>query len=197
MGCALAAGLLACTPALGESFTYELFTIQSSPRTLITQGTKAYSREDTEVTEETGLGQKFLQKQLRLGNGYIVGLSDHRDALLDGLGCWLKRDPSPMEADPYPGFSWEWFNRTDGDVFAKLQGGGRIKVTTRTVSGAQLISRVEFLDDVTFRMSAKREALPGTHTHEMLIRRGSVLAFPLDIDDRGPKRVTLRKALTP
>jgi hypothetical protein len=83
-----------------------------------------------------------------------------------------------METDPYPGFSWEWFDRSNGPVFEKRMGSGRIRVTSQRVEVGDAIVRVEFLDDIVFQMNRHRNGEPGEHSHEMLIRKGSVLAFP-------------------
>lgn len=169
---------LAVSTALAEIFSYEIVVLEQSGRRLLAHGDKTYSVEDTVVTEEFWLGQRFLRKELRLGNGFVVGLSDHGEPRIDGLGCWLLREPAPNETAPYPGFSWEWFNRGSDHVFEKLQGKGRIRLGTRLLGGRELVERVEFLDDIVFRMNANLRGKPGEHTHEMLIRKGSTLVFP-------------------
>jgi len=169
---------LAASTAFAETFAYEIFVLEESGRRLLARGEKSYSAEDTVVTEEVGLGQRFLSKELRLGNGFVVGLSDHREPRRNGLGCWFRREPESSETSPFVDFSWEWFNRSSDHVFEKLQGKGRIRLGTRLLGGRELVERVEFLDDIVFRMNANLRGKPGEHTHEMLIRQGSTLVFP-------------------
>jgi hypothetical protein len=162
--------------AMAETFSCEIYTLNRPDRLLLTREDKHYSVEETVVTDE----EQFLRKELRLRNGFVVGLTDMGDRQLTGLSCWLTRERSPADAPRLINFSWEWFNRRDGEsVFEKLQGKGRIRVDTRLLDGRVRVERVEFLDDVVFRMHADpTRGNPRDHTHEMLIRQGSALIFP-------------------
>ncbi len=69
------------------------------------------------------------------------------------------------------GFSWDWFNREDGDVFRKLLGGGKVRVSVLDGGKSQELVVVEFLDDVVLTCDDEHS---GT-THEVRVKRGSVL----------------------
>jgi hypothetical protein len=170
--------VLTSCQAWSESISFEIFALEGTEKRLLASGEKQYSVNDTLVSGSAGLGQSFMSKELALGNGFSVGLSDHGGLKQDGIGFWLRRNPSPMETDKYEGFSWEWFNRSNGSVFKKLQGKGEIRVATQRVGNNEFIVRVEFLDDMVFRMNAKRHGKPGEETHHMTIKKGSVLVFP-------------------
>lgn len=164
------------SPTFAETFSYELYALEAAGPRLVNSGTREYSAEGSVVTARPR-DPKILDKELPLGNGYVVGLSDHGDSRLTGIGFWLRRVPSLMEVSPYPGFSWEWFDLVGADLFEHRQGEGRIRIQTRTLGGRVLVERVEFLNDMTFQMNARPDGTPGTYTHELRIKKGSVLAF--------------------
>lgn len=160
----------------GQSFSFELFALEPSGPRLMNAGTIPSAVQDTTV-ERWPREPKALDKQLSLQNGFAVGLSDHEEPQLTGIGFWLKRVPSPMEASRYPGFSWEWFDLSSGNVFDKRKGKGRIRINTVGSNGRALVESVEFLDDISFQLNAKEDGAPGTYTHELHIKKGSGLAF--------------------
>lgn len=168
--------LVVASNAIAETFSYEIYVLNRPDRKLLVREDKRYSIEETAVTDE----EQFLRKELRLRNGFVVGLTDMGEPQLTGFGCWLTRERSPDDPPRLINFSWEWFNRRDGEnIFDKLQGRGRIRVDTRLLGGRVRVERVEFLDDIVFRMHADPvRGNPREHTHEMLIHQGSVLAFP-------------------
>lgn len=168
--------LLLATSVHGESFSFELFARESGGVRLVKAGTLQSSANETTVTRWPR-DPKALDKQLSLQNGFVVGLSDHEEKRLTGIGFWLKRQPSPMEASQYPGFSWEWFDLSAGNTFTKRKGEGTIHITSRFIGGRVLIERVKFMDDMTFELNAREDGAPGTYTHELRIKKGSVLAF--------------------
>jgi hypothetical protein len=75
------------------------------------------------------------------------------------------------------GFSWEWFEQTEGSTFTKLQGSGRVSVQMNKVGKSEELASVEFLEDVTLRYLDDMSKPPGTVTHEVLVKKGSILAF--------------------
>jgi hypothetical protein len=168
--------LLSTLTVHAETFSYELYVLDPIGPRLTKTAAREYSVGDSVVTRWPR-DPKVMDKELPLGNGFTVGLTDHAEPRVTGLGFWLKRVPSPMEASQYPGFSWEWFDLSNSQVFEKRKGEGRILVQTRPVGGRALVERVEFLDDTTFQMNARREGAPGTYTHELRIKKGSVLVF--------------------
>jgi len=162
--------------AYGQSFSFELFALDANGPRLMGAGTIDSSVKETTVTRWPR-DPYALDKELSLRNGFTVGLSDHEDAQLTGIGFWLKRVPSPMEASQFPGFSWEWFDLSKENIFEKRKGAGRIRITTAPIGGRTLVESVEFLDDITFQLNAKEGGAPGTYTHEVHIKKGSGLSF--------------------
>jgi hypothetical protein len=102
-------------------------------------------------------------KTLSLDYGLSISSDVYREKELTGFGLVLVRDDSP-------GFSWEWFEREKGDVFRKLRGGGKVRVSVAKSDEFQELVAVEFLDDITLRCTDEEI---GT-THEVRVRKGSV-----------------------
>ena len=172
--------LVCCAPlsALAESFFFEVYVLEGSGKRLLSKGEKNYTRKDIEVTKLSGRGTTFANMSLDLGNGFAVGCTDDGQSSVEGIALWINRVPHPDESDQYAGFSWELYKRSTGAIFKKLQGEGRIRIETRRAGEIEWLTRIEFLDDTVFRLVAKRGAKPSEVSHEMLIRKGSVLAFP-------------------
>ena len=172
--------LICCAPlpALAESFFFEVYVLEGSGKRLLSKGEKKYTRKDIEVTKLSGRGETFANLSLDLGNGFAVGCIDDPQRSVEGIGFWMNRVPHPDESDQYAGFSWELYKRSTGATFKKVMGDGQIRIETRRAGDIEWLTRVEFLDDTVFRLVAKRGAKPSEISHEMLIRKGSVLAFP-------------------
>ena len=167
---------------LAESFSYEVYALEGSGKRLLSKGQKTYSRTDVRVTTETAFFTVMVRKELDLGNGFSVGFSDDGKAAVEGIGLWMHRVPGTNEADKFPGFSWEWYNRASGGTFRKLQGAGTIQIQTQKIGKWEFVTRIGFLDQTIFRLSAERGANPGETSHQMLIKKGSVLIFPPTAD---------------
>ncbi len=165
-------------PALAESFFFAVYVLEGSGKRLLSKGEKKYTRNDIEVTKLSGRGETFANMSLDLGNGFAVGCTDDGQTSAEGIGFWMNRVPHPDESDQYAGFSWELYKRSTGATFKKVTGDGQIRIETRRAGEIEWLTRVEFLDDTVFRLVAKRGAKPSEISHEMLIRKGSVLAFP-------------------
>lgn len=155
---ALLAGM---ADAAAETFSYELYALEPGGRRLMSSGKKEYTAKDAIVRESSPNQPGVLDKELHLGNGFAVGLSDHSETRVTGLGFWIRRAPSPMEVSPYKGFSWEWFDQSKASVFEKRKGSGRIAVGTKSIGGRELVERVDFLDDSVFQLNATPNGKPG------------------------------------
>lgn len=177
---ALLLALVCCAPLSiwAESFFFEVYALEGLGKRLLSKGEKKYTRKDMEVTRMSGRGERLANMSLDLGNGFAVGCSDDGQSSVEGIALWMNRVPDPDESDQYAGLSWELYKRSAGSTFRKQQGDGQIRIETRRAGEIEWLTRIEFLDDTVFRLVAKRGAKPGEISHEMLIRKGSVLAFP-------------------
>lgn len=170
----IAALLVSCiaSTSAAESVTWEAAAVApGKERQVLAGGIKVYSpAKDILVQEAKGEdgGRPYWEKSLLLDNNFALTARVFREARLDGFGLVIYR-----RGDRF-GFSWEWFDRQEGSVFQKLQGPGRISVTVKKGPGYEELESVEFLDDMVLRYLDSMNKPPGTHTHEVLIRKGSV-----------------------
>jgi len=140
-------------------------------RQVLGHGVKEYSpAKDIIVREGRGRdGARTWSKSLLLDDRFALSASVYREPRLEGFGLTIDRKGDEN------GFSWEWFDREKGETFQKLQGQGRVLVHVTKGPGYEELQSVEFLDDIVFRYLDDMAKPPGTHTHEVLVRKGSVL----------------------
>lgn len=157
--------------ATPETVAWEAYALVGPGRELLGKGVKSYSPAKDIVVEEQGTdggGSPAWQKSLLLDETFALSASVHREASLDGFGLVIFRRGDAN------GFSWEWFDRVQGNVFARRQGSGRVAITIKKAAGLEELESVEFLADATLRYLDDMKKPPGTHTHEVVIRKGSV-----------------------
>jgi hypothetical protein len=158
---------------MAESVTWEARAVGPGPSTPIAKGVKTYLPAKDIVVRE---GPKKSDapswvKWLVLDESFAIGASVHREQPLSGFGLMVFR------REDQNGFSWEWFGKAAGSTFTKLQGSGRVTVQVKKVGESEELTSVEFLEDVTLRYLDDMSKPPGTVTHEVLVKKGSILAF--------------------
>ncbi|HTY62713.1 MAG TPA: energy transducer TonB [Acidobacteriota bacterium] len=169
-----------CRPAMpaprialpSETISWEASTVQESGREVIAGGVRTYSP-DTDIIAherpELNRNGVWWSRTLNLDDTFSVSAAVHREPLLDGFGLMVNMSGGLL------GFSWEWFDRYEGNIFRKRQGGGQVSVTLNRGPGYEELQAVEFLDDIVLRYLDDINKPPGTHTHEVIIRKGSIL----------------------
>lgn len=172
----LTTGLLlmaaAASAVAAETVTWEAVALSGPGRQVIARGVKTYSPKKDIVVQDQPAGRDgaaWWLKSLLLNDTFAVSASVHRERRLDGFGLAIYRRGDAN------GFSWDWFDRDEGATFRKLQGPGSVSVTIRKGPDYEELESVAFLDDVTLRYLDDMSKPPGTHTHEVVIRKGSVL----------------------
>jgi hypothetical protein len=166
----LATASLAVT-ASSEMVTWEAAVIGGpGGRKVLARGVKTYSPAKDIIVREGGGrdGRPSWSKSLLLDDTFALSASVYREQSLDGFGLVIYRKGDQN------GFSWEWFTRDKGNVFQKLQGTGRVSVGVKKGTGYEELDSVEFLDDIVLRYLDDMAKPPGTHTHEVVVRKGSV-----------------------
>jgi len=133
----------------------------------IASGTKTYSQSDIRVEPNENGKRPFRSESLELAGGYRIGASIFREKKINGFGLWAERDERS--------FSWEWFDRPEGNVFKKLQEGGHVRVTFREIEGLQELASITFETDVSLRIQQDGD---DDVTYRILVKKGSVLEFP-------------------
>ncbi len=172
---------LATAPAPPGTFvpdarlSYEIYELASGGRRrLLSSGTRAYSSRDEIAISEMGRGDSgHWSKRLLLDASYGIDADTYREASVAGFGLVVSDRSKPL------GFSWNWFDRQQGDLFVKRQGHGSLRVAVRTVGTLTEISEIEFLDDVDLRFTDNVFVhLPGTSTNVIRVLKGSILRLP-------------------
>ena len=153
----------AANPGRPESISYEAVAVdKAGARKPLGTGVREYRPGIDVLAEETQY--QATSKTLSIGHGLSLSTDVRREPDLSGFGLVLASDHSSC-------FSWEWFNRERGDVFSKLLGNGKVKVSVVTTSGAKELAGVEFLEEITLKCEDESN---GT-TYEARIKKGSVL----------------------
>jgi TonB family protein len=170
------------TSPAGETITWEASELRASGPNVIAGGIKTYSPEaDIIVKERPKLNGDgvWWSKTLNLDDTFAISAAVYREPILSGFGLTVRMGGEEK------GFSWEWFDLADGKVFRKRQGYGQVSVSFINGPGYQELQSVEFLDNIVLRYLDDMSKPPGTHTHEVIIRKGSVLTVaPLDASSK-------------
>lgn len=102
------------------------------------------------------------------------------DDLMIQVGCPPPGAVAGFAVIVGPGFSWEWFDRVQGDVFRKRQESGSLRVRTTTDEASPQLLEVEFLSDVSlrsFRIVGEGKKRRHEIARRVNIRKGSVFTF--------------------
>jgi hypothetical protein len=166
-----ALALLAAGLARGQSVDYSIFKLENDTRTLLTKDVRYYSLSDIESMDLGKIeGMPASNRSLQLLDGFRVGITVTGQKERTGLGISVKNDQNPE------GFSWEWFEPAEGDLFTKLQGTGYLRVRFESDGEISRVASIEFLDDIELRYQENiRVSQPGDRTHIMVVAKGSVL----------------------
>ncbi len=173
----LALLLVLCSGANAQSFVYELFEVGEAGRSQISAGTVTYGSDQAASSRPQSDGSRITSRELLLTVGFAIGCTDYGEKQPDGFGCWLARRPSQVSGDQYDGFSWEWYDHGVGTLYEKRKGHTKASLSTSKALESYAMSSLEFLDDTVFQVNMNPKVKPGTYTHELLVRKGSVLAF--------------------
>jgi hypothetical protein len=169
------------TAVHSESITYELYELSDGgARTLVAGGTRQYTSRDVLVQEHRVGEIHWWTKEVVVANGFSAGASIYRERDLSGFGLWLKDRQSIVGRLSGGGFSWDWFDRESGNVYRKLQGEGRVRVSFVAPAQVQEIASIEVIEDITLRLKDRPWFLyfvSDSDTHNLVIKKGSVLRF--------------------
>jgi hypothetical protein len=166
---ALASGLAGA--AVAETVSWEAVALVGPGRQSIGSGVKDYSpAKDVVIQERVGeSGERWWNKSLDLSESFTLSANVHRVRSLDGFGLRVSRRGDRS------GFSWEWFDRQKDGTYLRRQGPGRLSVKLKKGQNYEELEAIEFLDDAALRYLDDMSKPPGTHTHEVLVLKGSVL----------------------
>jgi hypothetical protein len=166
--------LLLATVAYGETVSWQIAAAPGTHRReVLANGVKTYSPDDVKVQEHLRRrdGAVSWSKSLLLSDGFVVAARLRRERALDGFGLVVRR------RGDVNGYGWNWFERVADSEFERPRAPGRVAVaTTRTAEG-EVLASVEFLEDVALLYLDDARRPPGAYSHEVVIRKGSVLTF--------------------
>src|SRR5262245_38991443 len=170
-----ALAILVSWQASAEPLNYAIYSLKGDKPDLLAEDRLDYLVSDVEVVKRRDHeGHQNWKKSLRLKEGFSIGALVVRLDKPQGFGLWIQ------QADHPKGFSWEWFEPDDGNVYKKLQGQGYVRVQfAKSGDGLELRS-IEFLTDVKLRFVEDVKMKLGTVTHEVLVTQGSILRLSDD-----------------
>jgi hypothetical protein len=172
----MAGGLLVfAAAAWAETVSWEIAADPGSHRReVLANGVKTYSPDaDVRVQEHLRRpdGAVSWSKSLVLSDGFAVSAVIRRQRALDGFGLVVRRRGDKNA------YGWNWFVRVSDAEFERPRAPGRVAVTTTKVDDDEVLASVEFLEDVALRYLDDTRRPPGAYSHEVVIRKGSVLRF--------------------
>ena len=173
----MAGGLLVvafASVASAETVAWQIATAGPGQRQVSSNGVRQYSPHGDVLVQEhlrRRDGALVWSKSLPLSDGFVVSARVRRERRLDGFGLVIHRRGNRNA------HGWNWFARDADGEFRGRGGVGRLAVFIRREPGVEELETVEFLEDVILRYSEDVRRPPGAYSHEVVIRRGSVLDF--------------------
>jgi hypothetical protein len=161
---------LVAPPAALESVSWQAKVLfDTGGRKVINEGSKEYDAARDIIVEPINGGRYDARKvSIPLGGGFLMSVAVSKQLHIEGFGLFISCRSKAR------GFSWEWFDRGSLTMFHKRQGNARVAATLRYTSGYEELGSLEFGDEVTLRYLDDITKPPGMHTHEVIIRKGSV-----------------------
>ncbi len=170
--------LLSTAKAYADVLDYQIYTFEGEEKRILSEGQRNYSYTDIQVNKQFPLsGRKNATKVLKVTEKFKIGGSIYQEKEITGVGLWIQVIPEWYEIWSDGGFSWEWFNKEQDNIFLKLQEEGRLKVTMNKNGGLEEIKSIEFLTDVTLRLNYSWIPFSTKDTHFMIVKKGSILRF--------------------
>lgn len=175
----LVAVMLHFSTASAETLYFELYEVSNGQRgALLASGERKYTAQDVLVEERRSSEGRWKSKAIPVAHGFNAGAAIYPERDLTGLGLWLRGGDSWLARLSSGGFSWDWFERESGDVYRKLQGGGRVKVIPAPAPNQLEIGAVEVLEDIVLRVELRPWFFStGSDSHHLLLKKGSVLRY--------------------
>ena len=161
---------LVAPPVASPSVAWKITVLYATGgRGVISEGRKVYDAKQDIIVEPIRVARPDARKvSVSLSSDWVMSVAVSKQVQVDGFGLFIGRRGNAH------GFSWEWFDRAGASLFLKRQGQSRVAVAMQKSFGYEELESVEFMDDVALRYLDDITRPPGTHTHEVIIRAGSV-----------------------
>lgn len=148
-----------------EQIEYEIYSVdEGGNEELIAQGARAYELSDLKYKTRSPEQTVYY---LELEDGFSVGVVQSAEDKLAGFAL------QAIHSDG--GFSWEWFDYREDNVFDKRQECGEVSIQASGLPGRYMIRRVDFLTDVCLRLNQSEDI--DRDTHKIKILEGSALSL--------------------
>ena len=161
--------------AYAETVSWEIAAAPGTHRReVLAKGVRTYSPEaDIRVQEHLRRrdGAVSWSKSLLLSDGFVVSALVRRERALDGFGLVVRR------RGDVNAYGWNWFERVNDAEFERPRAPGRVLVTATKTAEGEVLASVEFLEDVALLYMDDTRRPPGAYSHEVVMRKGSVLRF--------------------
>jgi hypothetical protein len=161
---------LVVPPAAPASLAWKVVVLfDTGGSRVLSEGRKAYDADhDILVEPVRGASHDARTVSIPLSCDFVMSVGVCQQVRVDGFGLFISRRGNAH------GFSWEWFDRAGRTIFEKRQGCSRVAVNVRRSGGYEELESMEFVDDVALRYLDHLAKPPGTHTHEVIVRKGSI-----------------------
>ncbi len=140
---------------------------------LLSRGERTLQTSDVKIKS---VNKAMYDKKIDLGGHFSFGLGANTDreniATAGGFALMGRREDERS-------FGWEWF-QVDGFGHAlKLQESGELSFDTKITPNGTEINRMEFLTDVSIRISHLSDTAPSRPAWRINIFQGSVIYWPV------------------
>ena len=154
-------GTSAVKPGTIGTLTWEIYDTRSQK--VVSQGERDFTVDDVKIEQVSDL----FTKEIDLGDHFRMGIAGSPD----GFALTGTRDDVLT-------FSWDWFTVDRSGRATKLQEPGELAVETVSTPNGLEISRVEFLTDVSIRVSRMTDSDPLDPEWRIKVFKGSVIVWP-------------------
>lgn len=170
--------------AAAETIAWQIAAAPATHRrAVLRNGVKTYSpAADVRVQEHRRRadGAVSWSRWLVLSHGFVLSARVRRERELEGFGLVVLR------RGDVNGYGWNWFERTQDGEFRRPREGGRVAVSTTPSPDGEELASAEFLEDVALVYLDDTRRPPGAYSHEVVIRKGSVLRLGAAAQGGGP-----------
>lgn len=159
--------LFVCQVCAAETITYEIYErVESGAFTkLVAAGSRTYGLTDLVISPYESDGKYIREVFVELEQGYKIGARIFSERRLTGFGLLAQK----TDRD----FSWEWYDKLEGNEYVKRQGGTTVTVKVTGLPLFEELASVSFDEDahLSFIFNQKGDE----STHLIVVKSGSIL----------------------
>lgn len=153
-------------PTIG-SIKWEI--VETATSQILSSGEKTLHLRDIKIT----LNQELYSKQVELSSDFTFALCDKAEDKIANKGFGLTGDRRGDNT-----FGWDWFEVKIPGHANKLQESGELSFDTKKTKNGVEIYRMEFLTDVSIRVSRMTDPDPLNPRFRINVSKGSFIYWP-------------------